>query len=551
MNMAAQKKRMDIWTILSLTILALYALFLIYPLFRLLVESVTKEGHLTGEYFVKFFSNSYYGITLLHSFELSIAATIVSLIIGVPLAYFYIVYDIKGKNLIQIIIILCCMSAPFIGAYAWVQLRGNNGLITRFIASIIGHKPPTIYGFRGIVIVLSLQLYPLVFMLVSGALKNVDSSLLEAAQNMGVGGVRRFFKMIIPLCMPTILAAALLVFMRAFADYGTPLLIGRGFQTFPVIIYNEYFGETGTDHNFAAAVSVIAIFITAIIFLVQKWASNKFEFHMNALHPIERKPCRGIKGVLIHLFSYLVVFLAFMPQLYVMYCSFRNTSGKIFTKGYGLGSYQKVARDLPLEIKNTFLIGILALAAVVLMAILIAYLVVRRRSKMNDVIDTASMIPYIIPGSVVGIALVVAFNKQPLVLTGTMFIMIVALCIRRIPYTIRSSVAVLQQIPITVEEAAISLGCTKLEAFFKATVPMMRNGILSGAILSWVTIITELSTGVILYNRKTITLTLAIYAQVTRGSDGPAAALATILNVLTITSMLIFMKVSKNKDITF
>ncbi len=549
--MAAQKKRMDIWTILSLTILALYALFLIYPLFRLLVESVTKEGHLTGEYFVKFFSNSYYGITLLHSFELSIAATIVSLIIGVPLAYFYIVYDIKGKNLIQIIIILCCMSAPFIGAYAWVQLRGNNGLITRFIASIIGHKPPTIYGFRGIVIVLSLQLYPLVFMLVSGALKNVDSSLLEAAQNMGVGGVRRFFKMIIPLCMPTILAAALLVFMRAFADYGTPLLIGRGFQTFPVIIYNEYFGETGTDHNFAAAVSVIAIFITAIIFLVQKWASNKFEFHMNALHPIERKPCRGIKGVLIHLFSYLVVFLAFMPQLYVMYCSFRNTSGKIFTKGYGLGSYQKVARDLPLEIKNTFLIGILALAAVVLMAILIAYLVVRRRSKMNDVIDTASMIPYIIPGSVVGIALVVAFNKQPLVLTGTMFIMIVALCIRRIPYTIRSSVAVLQQIPITVEEAAISLGCTKLEAFFKATVPMMRNGILSGAILSWVTIITELSTGVILYNRKTITLTLAIYAQVTRGSDGPAAALATILNVLTITSMLIFMKVSKNKDITF
>ena len=549
--MAAQKKRMDIWTILSLTILALYALFLIYPLFRLLVESVTKEGHLTGEYFVKFFSNSYYGITLLHSFELSIAATIVSLIIGVPLAYFYIVYDIKGKNLIQIIIILCCMSAPFIGAYAWVQLRGNNGLITRFIASIIGHKPPTIYGFRGIVIVLSLQLYPLVFMLVSGALKNVDSSLLEAAQNMGVGGVRRFFKMIIPLCMPTILAAALLVFMRAFADYGTPLLIGRGFQTFPVIIYNEYFGETGTDHNFAAAVSVIAIFITAIIFLVQKWASNKFEFHMNALHPIERKPCRGIKGVLIHIFSYLVVFLAFMPQLYVMYCSFRNTSGKIFTKGYGLGSYQKVARDLPLEIKNTFFIGILALAAVVLMAILIAYLVVRRRSKMNDVIDTASMIPYIIPGSVVGIALVVAFNKQPLVLTGTMFIMIVALCIRRIPYTIRSSVAVLQQIPITVEEAAISLGCTKLEAFFKATVPMMRNGILSGAILSWVTIITELSTGVILYNRKTITLTLAIYAQVTRGSDGPAAALATILNVLTITSMLIFMKVSKNKDITF
>ena len=549
--MPKAKKRMDVWSLLSIVILALYGLFLIYPLIRLLLESVFRDGHLTFQYFGKFFSNPYYGETLLHSFALSIASTVLSLAIGVPLAYFYNLYEIRGRDLIQVIIILCCMSAPFIGAYAWVQLRGNNGIITRFIKNLTGVRPPSIYGFRGIVIVLSLQLFPLVFMLVSGALKNVDASLLEAAQNMGVGGVRRFFKMIIPLCMPTILAAALLVFMRAFADYGTPLLIGQGYQTFPVIIYNEYFGETGTDHNFAAAVSVIAILITAVIFLVQKWASNRFEFHMNALHPIERKPAKGVKNVLIHLYTYLVVFLAFMPQLYVMYCSFRNTSGKMFTKGYGFMSYQKVARDLPLEIKNTFLIGLLALAAVVLLAIVIAYLVVRRRSALNDAIDTASMIPYIIPGSVVGIALVVAFNKQPMVLTGTMFIMVVALCIRRIPYTIRSSVAVLQQIPITVEEAAISLGCTKLEAFFKATVPMMHNGILSGAILSWVTIITELSTGVILYNRKTITLTLAIYAQVTRGSDGPAAALATILNVLTISSMLIFMKVSKNKDITF
>ena len=549
--MNEKKKRMDVWIIISLVILALYGLFLIYPLIRLLIESVSKEGKFTLEYFGKFFANSYYGTTLAHSFALSITATLASLILGVPLAYLYNLYEIKGRNLIQIIIILCCMSAPFIGAYAWVQLRGNNGIITQFIAKIIGRRPPSIYGFRGIVTVLALQLYPLVFMLVSGALKNVDSSLLEAAQNMGVGGTRRFFKMIIPLCMPTILAAALLVFMRAFADYGTPLLIGRGYQTFPVIIYNEYFGETGTDHNFAAAVSVIAILITAVIFLVQKWASNKFAFNMNALHPIQRKPAKGVKNVLIHAYTYIVVFLAFMPQLYVMYCSFRNTSGKIFTQGFGMGSYQKVSRDLPLEIRNTFLIGLLALVAVVLLAILIAYLVVRRRSRTNDLIDTASMIPYIIPGSVVGIALVVAFNQQPLVLTGTMFIMVVALCIRRIPYTIRSSVAVLQQIPITVEEAAISLGCSKLKAFFKATVPMMRNGILSGAILSWVTIITELSTGVILYNRKTITLTLAIYAQVTRGSDGPAAALATILNVLTVASMLIFMKVSKNKDITF
>lgn len=179
-------KRMDIWTVISLSILALYGLFLLYPLFKLLMESVYKNGAFTWQYFAKFFSNPYYGITLSHSFQLSIVSTIFALVLGVPLAYFYNMYEIKGRTLIQIIIVLCCMSAPFIGAYAWVQLRGNNGIITRFIADIIGHKPPSIYGFRGIVVVLTLQLFPLVHMLVSGALKNVDNSLLEASENMGV-----------------------------------------------------------------------------------------------------------------------------------------------------------------------------------------------------------------------------------------------------------------------------------------------------------------------------------------------------------------------------
>jgi len=177
--------------------------------------------------------------------------------------------------------------------------------------------------------------------------------------------------------------------------------------------------------------------------------------------------------------------------------------------------------------------------------------VVRRSNFITSTIDTMSMLPYIIPGSVVGIALVMAFNKKPLILTGTVAIMVIALCIRRLPYTIRSSVAILQQIPITVEEASISLGSSKMKTFFEITVPMMSNGIVSGAIISWVTIITELSTAIILYNSKTITLTLAVYTFVTRGNYGYAAALATVLTALTIVSLLIFMKVSKSKEITF
>ena len=143
-----------------------------------------------------------------------------------------------------------------------------------------------------------------------------------------------------------------------------------------------------------------------------------------------------------------------------------------------------------------------------------------------------------------------AFNREPLVLTGGMLIMVVALVVRRLPYTIRSSVAILQQIPLYVEEAALSLGSSKPKAFFTVTLPMMSSGVLSGAILSWVTLISELSTAILLYTGKTQTLTVAIYPQIVRGNYGIASAMATVLTVMTLLSLLIFNKISKDGDLT-
>jgi len=548
----ALKKKFDVWTTMYVAIFLAYVLFLLYPMYALLQNSVIGEsGKFSLEWFVKFFSVKYYSETLLHSFNVTICSTLLTLVIGVPMSYFYNMYEIKGKGLIQVLIILCSMSAPFIGAYAWIQLLGRAGIVTVFIKSLTGITIPNIYGFNGILLVLTLQLFPLVFLYVSGALKNIDNSLLEASESLGCSGVKRFFKVIIPLCMPTILAASLLVFMRAFADFGTPLLIGEGYRVFPVEIYTQFLGETGTNYSFAAAISVIAIIITAIIFLIQKFLSNRYAFTMNALHPIERKKAKGLFNVFIHLYTYIIIGLAFLPQVYIVYQSFQNTSGKLFRPGYSLSSYQTALKRMGDSIPNTFIIGGIALIAVVVIAIIIAYLVVRRSNVITSAIDTISMLPYIIPGSVVGIALVMAFNKKPLVLTGTVTIMVIALCIRRLPYTIRSSVAILQQIPITIEEAAISLGASKMKTFFRITVPMMSNGIISGAIISWVTIITELSTAIILYNSKTVTLTLAVYTFVTRGNYGYAAALATVLTAFTVISLLVFMKFSKSKEITF
>ena len=548
LQMVSKKK--DIWLLISLAVLAFYLIFMIYPLGILFKNAViNNHGEFTFEYFTKFLSKNYYFSTIFNSFKVSLTATALTLIIGTPLAYFYNMYKIKGKTFLQIIIILCSMSAPFIGAYSWILLLGRNGLITNFLRNFLGINVPSIYGFGGILLVLCMQLYPLVFLYVSGALKNIDNSLLEASENMGCTGAKRFFTIVIPLCIPTILAAALMVFMRAFADFGTPLFIGEGYRTFPVEIYNQFMNETGSDKSFASAVSIIAIIITSLIFLLQRYINGKYKFTMNALKPIEAKEVKGIKSVLIHLFCYVIVFVSYAPQLYVMYTSFQNTSGKLFTKGYSLKSYTDAFDKLGNAIQNTFIIGGLALILIIIISILIAYLVVRRNNFINRLIDTMSMIPYVIPGSVVGIALVSAFSTKPIVLVGTMSIMVLALIIRRNAYTIRSSVAILQQIPISIEEASISLGASRMKSFFKITTPMMINGIISGALLSWITIITELSSAIILYNYKTITLTLQIYVYVSRGSYGIAAAMSTMLSAMTVISLLVFMKVSKNKNI--
>ncbi len=546
-------RKYDEWIFVSILLLVLFVVFLVIPLAGLLRQSMyNSEGLLTWENFNRFFTytNGYYLKPLGNSVKVTVATTLVSLLLGIPLAYFYSFYRIRGAKVLFVVSILCSMSAPFIGAYSWVLLLGRSGAITKFLSALLGVKMPSIYGFGGILLVQSLKFFPLVFIYMNGAFKNIDNTLMEASANMGCTGFKRLIRIVLALSMPTILAAALMVFMQAFADFGTPMLIGEGYQTFPVMIYNAYLGEGGANRNFAAALAVVAIVITAIVFIFQKWATSRFKFSMNALHPVEKKQAKGVGGVLMHLYCYLLVAVAFMPQLYIIYLSFCNYKGSIRQPGYGFGNYKQAAKKLlERSINNTAIMGVMALIIIVIIAVLIAYLVVRRSSVLNNTIDTISMLPYIMPGAVVGLSLLLAFGKKPFALTGTFAIMVISFVIRRLPYTIRSATATLMQISPSIEEASISLGASKAKTFAKITVPMMANGILSGAILSWVAIVTELSSSIILYSNKSITLTMSTYLAILRGNDGIAAAFAAILTVVTTLSLVLYLKVSKSEDV--
>ncbi len=550
MKQNSKRFRLDVWGWTTIVILLLYALFLLYPLSLLLKMAFSDGAHFTLVNFAKFFSRKYYSITLLNSFKVSIAATVASVVVGVVLGYFMSVFKIRGAKLLRMCIVMATMSAPFVGAYAWIMLLGRNGVITNFLSRLFGITMPDIYGFNGILLVFVTQLFPLVFLYVQGAMSKMDASLLEASENLGCTGFKRFFKVVLPLISPTVLAGALLVFVRAMSDFGTPMLIGEGYRTFTVILYNEFVGEVSQNKGFASAIAIIAILITMVVYFSQNIVAKKQAFSMNALHRIEKKKLHGFSNFIVHFITYVVVGISILPQLYVVYTSFQKTSGQIYVDGYSLQSYQDMFSRLGKSIQNTIVIPAVSLLIVVFLAVLIAYVAVRRRNVLSGAVDVISMIPYVIPGTVIGIAMISAFNREPLVLTGGMLIMVVALVVRRLPYTIRSSVAILQQIPLYVEEAALSLGSSKPKAFFTVTLPMMSSGVLSGAILSWVTLISELSTAILLYTGKTQTLTVAIYTQIVRGNYGIASAMATVLTVMTLLSLVIFNKISKDGDLT-
>lgn len=541
-------KRFDFWFWVKVAIAAVMALFLIYPFFTLISRSFfspSQEGFTLVNY-VKFFTKPYYYSTLGHSLFISFTVTATTLLIGVPIAYLMTRFNVAGKKYLQVLIIMCLMSPPFVGAYSWIILFGRAGFVTQMFASV-GITIPAIYGKAGIILVFTFQLFPYVFLYTSGAMGSIDSSLEEAAENLGSSKLRRLWTVTLPVVLPSVAAGAIMVFMTSLADFGTPMLIGEGYTVLPVLIYNEYMSEIGGNANLASALSVVVVSCSLIVLMVQNHIVARKNYIMTAMRPPKAEEVHGLKRFLVSFPVWLIAFIGLLPQIVVIVTSFIRCDFTGFKNEFSVGSYTTIARRLSTNISNTFLFSAAAIVIILLLGMLISYIIVRQRGPVGQAMDMLIMFPYVIPGSVLGISLIVAFNKPPMILTGTAIIMIISFVVRKLPYTVRSGSAFLRQMDPSVEEASINLGVSPMKTFFTVTARLMAPGVLSGGILSWITCINELSSSVMLYGGKTSTISVAVYTEVVRNSYGTAAALATILTVTTAASLLIFLRVSKGK----
>ena len=542
------KVKLDFWFFTKLFVILGMCVFIVYPFYTILTKSVfsNKVEGLTLYNFIRFFTKPYYYQTLIRSLVVCGLTVITTTIIGVPIAYVMTRYNVAGKQLLHILIIMSLMSPPFIGAYSWIILMGRNGLIAKLF-KLFGAVAPTIYGREGIIFVFTLHLFPYIYLYTSGAMNSIDSSLEEAAENLGMSKLKRIWTITLPVILPSILAGCVMVFMTALADFGTPMLLGEGYTVLPVLVYNEYMSESAVNPYMASALSVIIVFCSLAVLAFQKLVIDKRNYQMSSLRPPQETQLRGWKRLAVSLPIWIVTFLAFLPQIVVVCQSFVERSFSGMVKGINLSNYQAILSRLGRNIKNTYVFSLVAIVFIVILGIMVSYILVRKKGKVANLIDTLIMFPYVIPGSVLGIGLIVAFNRKPVILVGTAAIMIISYVVRKLPYTVRSGSAFLYQMDPFIEEASINLGVSPMKTFFTVTARMMLPGIMSGAVLSWITCINELSSSIMLYSGKTSTIAVAIYQEVVRMSDGTAAALATILTVTTIISLLIVFRLTKGK----
>ena len=540
---------MDPWFWVKLMVFVIFLLFLVWPFSSIIINAFksTKVEGFTMANFQKFFQKKYYYGALKNSVSVSVVPSLFAIVLGVPMAYLMTRYNVWGKKVWHVLAILSLMSPPFLGAYAWIMMFGRAGSVTTFLKNF-GISIPTIYGFGGISTVLTLKLYPYIYMYTSGAMESIDSSLEECAENLGSGKLRRFFTVTMPVVTPSITAGALVVFMSALADFGTPMLLGgQDFRTLPVLIYNEYLSEIGGNGNLASAISIIIVIITLVMLLVQKGYVSRRNYIMSALRPPKVIEVHGFRRFLVTLPVFLISFISFLPQIVVCVSSFQHTNYSSFTGGFTLENYQNLGSRLWSTMRNTFTYSLTAMVFIVIIGILMSYVIVRKKGKTGGLLDMLLMAPYVIPGSVLGLCYIVTFNVKPLVLTGTAAIIIISYVIRKLPYTVRSASAFLMQMDPSVEEASINLGVPPMQTFWKVTARLMLPGVFSGAILSWVTCINELSCSIMLSSGKNNTLTIEAYTNIVRNSVGSGAALSAILTVTSAVILIICLKISKGK----
>lgn len=517
-------------------------IFLLYPMAITLIRAFWKPASNSFKFsgwsldgFKNFFRMPIYLRALKNSMIVSLSVTLLTLLIGVPMGYCVARVKIPGRKLLLSLGILPIIMPSFVGAYTWVILLGNKGVVRtalNWLLSPLGITLPSIYGMFGMILCMTLTYYPFVFQMAYGAFSGANALLEESAMLMGAGKARIMWTITLPLIIPSLGAAALLVFVRAIGNFGIPAVIGGQNYVLPTII--KFAFEGNGDINFASSIAVLNVIITGFVLYIQKFIVSKREYETISATHTEIKLHEGIGARVIAIIICLIVLVfSLLPQVTIIIMSFFKRWTGLLPTGFTWSNYTSIFKNSRHELFNSFFLSITATLLCAIFGSVLAYITERKKPKGAALLDLSIMAPFILPGTVVSIALLSAFGGNGIVkLTSTYTILIISYMIRRTPYVYRSVAANLTQLNPSLEEASTISGATWFYTFRRVSVPLIMPAIISGSVMTLTTLLQELSTTILLYGPKTKTVPIQIFNAVEGNNLGYASALSTVLLVV-------------------
>ena len=525
----------------ALLILAFLLAFLVWPVATVVWVAFTEKGSgaFTFANFVDFFRTDLFIRSFWNSLYVSAMAVIGASVLAMPLAYFTSRFAFRGAGLIQILGFLPLIMPPFVGAVALQLFFGRNGTVNLLLDDWFGFKLAFMEGLNGVIFVQSIHYFPFILINLSAALRNVDRSMEEAAQNLGSYGFRLFRRVVFPLALPGYVAGASLVFVKVFDDLATPLLLNVKDMLAP----QAYLRVTsiGIADPMGYVISVVLIVASVASMWVSSLATRNIDYATTQRGGggIAKRKLRPWEMALVYVVLTLIILLVLAPHFGLLLLSFATIwSFSPLPDGYTVAHYARVFGESSIYIKNTLLYASLAGLIDIVIGTAISYLVLRTKLIGVRGLDMLATAALAIPGVVLGIGYLRAFYGIPLwdgtPLASLWVVIVIALAIRRLPYALRACYAALQQISASLEEAAENLGATKANTVRRIVVPLMTGGLVAGFITSFATAAVELSATLMLVQANQdapLAYGLYVFMQSAAGR-GPGAALGVIAVVI-------------------
>ena len=526
---------------LALAIALFLALFLVIPVGTVIYVAFTEKGSgtFTLVNFYDFARTDLFITSFWNSMYVATMTVVLASLFALPLAYLTTRFEFRGSGVVQMLGFIPLIMPPFAGAVAMQLLFGRNGSFNLLLDDWFGFKIPFMEGLNGVVFAQAVHYFPFILINLSAALRNIDRSMEEAAQNLGCQGFRLFRRIVFPLAMPGYVAGASLVFVKVFDDLATPLLLNVKDMLAP----QAYLRITsiGLADPMGYVIAVVLIVVSVAAMGASAWVMKGRDYAtvQRGGGGLAQRPLGRGQAVLAYTVVGLILFLVLAPHIGLFLLSISTVwSFSPLPDAYTLAHYTRVFAESSVFIKNTLLYATLAGIIDVVLGVAIAYLVLRTKLPGRHWLDWTASAALAIPGVVLGIGYLRTFFgvKMPdgTSLASFWIVIVLALAIRRLPYALRACYAALQQVSSSLEEAAENLGATKSRTVRRIVLPLMMGGMLAGFVTSFATAAVELSATLILVQSTSdapLAYGLYVFMQSPAGR-GPGAALGIIAVLL-------------------